>query len=170
MANDKVKATEVLVPEVVNTPAVTHAVAGGKIAELMISYENLDDVPEEEKFDMFLRKSQAESADKSETYIGKKLVATKITPYTKDVVDLETGEQGVAVYVAFALEDGRSFKTVASRAVGFAKDIVSFVGVNPKTGVLKHPVEFEIKMEAGKDPRTGQVRNLYAFKALRVIK
>lgn len=146
------------------------AVVGTKFTDLVVSYDNITDVPEDERIDMFLRKSQAESADKSEAYVGKKLIATKITPYTKDVPNEDTGELEVAVYVAFELQNGQSFKTVATRAVNFAKDMAMFVGINPKTGELKHPIEFEIKMEPGKDPKTGQVRNIYAFRALRVLK
>ena len=133
--------------------------------DLILGYNELEHLTDDERIDLFLRKSQAETSDQiDDSYLGQKLIAIAITPYVKDFIDQETGEMRESVYVAFELEDGRSFKTASIRAVPFAKDMVRFVGVDKQTGKLKFPVEFSIK------PEKATTGFLYAFRALRVIK
>ena len=107
---------------------------------------DLSHLSEDERFDLFLRKSEAQAGIQiDDSLLGVELIATAITPYQREFIDQETGEVKTATYVAFTLDNGEVFKTSSNKAIPFAMDIVRYVGVDPKTGALKKPLHFMIK-------------------------
>ena len=107
---------------------------------------SLDHLSLEERFELFARKSNAQSGARiDDSYIGQELIVTAITPYQHEFTDQETGELRTTYYVAFTLEDGDVFKTASNKAIPFAMDIVRFIGVDTKTGLLHNKLKMMIK-------------------------
>lgn len=99
----------------------------------------------DERVALFQRVSEAQAGIKvSENLLNRELVATSMTLYQRDFVDQETGEIGLASYVAFVLDDGTTFKTASSQAIPFATQTARFIGYDVKTGTLPYPIKFKI--------------------------
>lgn len=100
----------------------------------------------EERVSLFQRLTEAQAGIKiDDSLLNKELTATAMTVYQRNYVDQETGEIGLASYVAFELKDGTTFKTASSTAVPFALQVAKFLGYDPVSGKLPHPIKFVIQ-------------------------
>lgn len=87
---------------------------------------------------------------------------TGLTVYEVDFLDQETGEIGLATYVAFELADGTQFKSASAYAAGFARAVANILGYDPKSGKLPQPILMQITTSAAP---TGRKYN-FVFKGL----
>lgn len=141
----KTPENEVATTEVQSTLSTNDIVIG---VNTDVSNMTLDD-----REQLFIRYSEAQAGVKIEdSLLNREVTATDLTVYQRDFVDQETGEIGLATYVAFVLADGSTFKTASSMALPFATSVARFIGYDPKTGHLPHAIKFLIqpqKVETG---------------------
>lgn len=136
------------------------------INRLVIGGQDLSTLSLDERLNLWRRQSEAQASPVVEDkFLNTPITATHIAPYQRPFVDQETGETGLATYVAFTLSDGTQIKTSSTQALPFAMEMAKFVGVNFETGELVLPITFKIVPQ-----KAPQVGFIYRFVFIDVVR